>query len=132
MGGALPVSLTRAHGQAPPPERVPAAATPTPATVGAPENTCSGTHRHSCSAPAPRDSLISSSPVQYNVLAWKSCENFAERLAASDPGGRFRYLPTVWDKFDDSKMDHIIVGGFTPKNVIARSHVLFLASFDDK
>lgn len=28
-------------------------------------------------------------------------------------------------------MDHIIVGGFHPDNVIARSNVLFIASFDD-
>jgi hypothetical protein len=67
---------------------------------------------------------------QYNVLAWKSCEEFALRLQASDPG-KFMYHPTVWEKFSDSKMDHIIVGGFTPQNVIARSHVLFLAAFDD-
>ena len=56
---------------------------------------------------------------QYNVIAWKSCEDFAERLHASDPE-RFQYRETVWEKFDDSKMDHIIVGGFTPKNVMAR------------
>lgn len=67
---------------------------------------------------------------QYNVLAWKSCEDFAQRLEASDPK-KFVYHPTVWEKFPDSKMDHIIVGGFTPQNVIARSHVFFLAAFDD-
>jgi phosphoribosylpyrophosphate synthetase len=67
---------------------------------------------------------------QYNVLAWKSCVEFAERLQEAEPD-RFTYLPTIWNKFDDSKMDHIIVGGFQPRNVIARSHVLFLAAFDD-
>ena len=39
---------------------------------------------------------------QYNVIAWKSCEDFAERLHASDPE-RFQYRETVWEKFDDSK-----------------------------
>ena len=61
----------------------------------------------------------SSKAWQYNVIAWKSCEDFAERLQASNPQ-QFQYHPTVWEKFDDSKMDHIIVGGFRPKNVISR------------
>jgi hypothetical protein len=61
----------------------------------------------------------SSKAWQYNVIAWKSCEGFAERLQASDPQ-LFQYHTTVWEKFDDSKMDHIIVGGFRPKNLISR------------
>lgn len=56
---------------------------------------------------------------QYNVIAWKSCEDFAQRLQASD-SQRFQYHTTVWEKFDDSKMDHIIVGGFRPRNLISR------------
>ena len=60
---------------------------------------------------------------QYNVIAWKSCEDFAQRLQASD-SQRFQYHKTVWEKFDDSKMDHIIVGGFRPKNLISRCEQL--------
>lgn len=66
----------------------------------------------------------------YNVIAWKSCEDLAKRLQASDPE-KFVFHPTKWGKFSDSKMDHIVIGGFQPRNVIARSHVFFLASFDD-
>jgi len=65
----------------------------------------------------------------YNVLAWKSCEGFAKRMHSSDPE-RFTYHETVWEKFQDSGMDHIIVGGFYPTNVMARSNVIFVASFD--
>ena len=68
----------------------------------------------------------SSKKWQYNVIAWKSCEDFAERLEASDPQ-QFQYHKTLWEKFDDSKMDHIIVGGFRPKNVISRCGQLRLA-----
>jgi len=66
----------------------------------------------------------------YKMLAWRSVEDLAQRMQVSDPD-RFQYFETSWGKFSDSKMDHIIIGGFHPRNQIARSHVLFLAAFDD-
>ena len=47
---------------------------------------------------------------------------------------RRRQVPIKWEKFSDSGMDHIVVGGFyddegKPKNIIRRSHILFLADF---
>jgi phosphoribosylpyrophosphate synthetase len=66
----------------------------------------------------------------FNVIAWKACEDMALQLEAHDPE-RFHYQPTNWSKFSDSGMDNIQVGGFHPVNVISKSHVLFLASFDN-
>eukprot|EP00668_Euglena_longa_P038403 GGOE01049407.1.p1 GENE.GGOE01049407.1~~GGOE01049407.1.p1 ORF type:complete len:351 (-),score=121.84 GGOE01049407.1:432-1421(-) len=66
----------------------------------------------------------------FNVLAWKTCEEMALQLQARDPT-RFLYQATRWGKFADSGMDNIQVGGFHPVNVIGKSHILFLASFDN-
>lgn len=41
------------------------------------------------------------------------------------------FRPSKWDKFPDSKMDNIELGGYTPVNKIMRSNVLFIASFHD-
>lgn len=67
-------------------------------------------------------------PTKYIVLSYKTLDDFARRLAAADPD-RFTFYPTTWGKFDDSGMDHVVVGGFSPVNVCMRSHVLFLADF---
>eukprot|EP00667_Euglena_gracilis_P012629 EG_transcript_13000 len=69
-------------------------------------------------------------PWVFNVLAWTTCEEMGLQLQARDPR-RFQYRATTWGKFADSGMDNIQVGGFHPTNVIRKSHVLFLASFDD-
>ena len=42
---------------------------------------------------------------------------------------RFRFFKTKWHKFPDSQTDNIELGGFTPRNYIMGSHVIFLASF---
>jgi hypothetical protein len=42
---------------------------------------------------------------------------------------RFRFFPTKWGKFEESGTDNIELGGYTPRNYIMGSHVLFLASF---
>eukprot|EP00038_Savillea_parva_P011183 m.195681 g.195681 ORF g.195681 m.195681 type:complete len:362 (+) comp19573_c0_seq1:233-1318(+) len=66
--------------------------------------------------------------TRYNVLAAEPCEGLAQRLERSNPT-RFAYRKTSWKKFGDSGMDNIELGGFTPKNRIRKSHVLFIASF---
>ena len=50
------------------------------------------------------------------------------RLVLSDPD-RFTYVETKWAKFPDGT-DNIKLGGFSPKNVVAGSNLLFLANFD--
>ena len=32
---------------------------------------------------------------------------------------QFCYYPSIWEKFEDSQMDHITLGGYTPRNVRA-------------
>lgn len=66
----------------------------------------------------------------YVVLAAPGVEYWAQELV--DLGGpeRFLYCETTWDKFPDGT-DHIMLGGFTPDNVVRGSHVLFLACFAD-
>jgi len=67
--------------------------------------------------------------IKYNVLAWRTMEDFAIRLQEAHPD-QFSYHQTKWGKFEDSRMDHIKLGGFHP-NVLQKSHVIFIASFDD-
>jgi hypothetical protein len=67
-------------------------------------------------------------PTKYVVLAYKTMDGFGERLERADPE-RFSFYKTKWGKFEDSGMDHIVVGGFSPTNVCMRSHILFLADF---
>jgi ribose-phosphate pyrophosphokinase len=66
---------------------------------------------------------------QYQIVAGPACEAMARRIEVRAPD-RFQYHETSWDKFPDGT-DHIVVGGFTPKNQIAGEHVLMLASFHD-
>ncbi len=51
----------------------------------------------------------------------------AKRIVKSYPK-RFHFHHTSWGKFLDGT-DKIEIGGFTPRNLISGSHVLFLASF---
>lgn len=67
-------------------------------------------------------------PKKYIVLAAPCWHQFALNLEVSSPK-RFKYYPSKWEKFPDSQMDNIEIGGFTPENRIMNSHVLFLASF---
>jgi len=74
--------------------------------------------------------IETSRSVKFNVIAWKSQTNLAKQICKMYPQ-LFRYLPTSWGKFSDSRMDHIVQSGYTPVNVVRRSHILFLAAFDD-
>eukprot|EP00750_Incisomonas_marina_P003648 INCI13317.1.p1 GENE.INCI13317.1~~INCI13317.1.p1 ORF type:complete len:391 (+),score=59.03 INCI13317.1:175-1347(+) len=65
---------------------------------------------------------------RYVILAAPPCEDLAEALCAAQPD-RFRFFKTKWGKFSDSQTDNIELGGFTPRNYMMGSHVLFLASF---
>jgi len=78
--------------------------------------------------PSLRSFTSSMGTAPYNVLAFKTMEPFAKRLQKTQPG-KFCHIPITWEKFEDSKMDHIVVGGFSPVNRIRRSRVLFLADF---
>jgi len=49
-------------------------------------------------------------------------------MCAAQPS-RFRFFRTKWGKFADSQTDNIELGGYTPRNYIMGSHVIFLASF---
>jgi len=66
---------------------------------------------------------------KYVIIAAPGMEEFAKRLIKSDPN-RFQYFETSWNKFPDGT-DNIFVGGFSPKNHIADSNLLFLASFNN-
>lgn len=63
----------------------------------------------------------------YLVLAGPGMEAWAEELVDRDPI-RFTYRESQWKKFPDGT-DHIILGGYHPKNEVRGSHVVFLASF---
>lgn len=64
---------------------------------------------------------------KYLVLAGPGQEAWAEDLQKMDPD-RFTYRVSKWEKFPDGT-DKIILGGYSPKNEVRGSHVLFLASF---
>jgi hypothetical protein len=64
-----------------------------------------------------------------NSFSMVSIIRFSLRLLQAHPD-RFTYHPTTWGKFPDGT-DSIEVGGFTPHNLIAGEHVLFLASFEN-
>jgi len=67
--------------------------------------------------------------TRYQIIAAEACEGMARQIEAAQPD-RFHFHATSWDKFPDGT-DHIVVGGFSPKNLIAGEHVLLLASFHD-
>ncbi|KAJ1454777.1 phosphoribosyltransferase-like protein [Pelagophyceae sp. CCMP2097] len=64
---------------------------------------------------------------RYQIIAAPACEDLALSIEASSPD-RFRFHPTQWGKFADGT-DKIVVGGFSPHNLIAGEHVLMVASF---
>lgn len=64
---------------------------------------------------------------RYQVIAAPVNEDLAQRLQDKYPE-RFRFHSTFWGKFPDGT-DNIEVGGFSPHNVMAGEHILFLASF---
>lgn len=68
-------------------------------------------------------------PTKYIVLSYHTLDAFAQRLERSDPD-RFTWYSSKWGKFADSGMDNIVMGGFSPENMVRRSHVLFLADFN--
>eukprot|EP00475_Leptophrys_vorax_P037662 TRINITY_DN6518_c0_g1_i1.p1 TRINITY_DN6518_c0_g1~~TRINITY_DN6518_c0_g1_i1.p1 ORF type:complete len:341 (+),score=95.30 TRINITY_DN6518_c0_g1_i1:23-1024(+) len=67
-------------------------------------------------------------PKVYSILACPECEPMARNMVSLNPD-KFVFFPSRWNKFPDSGMDDIELGGFTPVNYIRGSHILFLASF---
>jgi hypothetical protein len=65
--------------------------------------------------------------TQYELLACPDYVEMAENLVLRQPN-RFRFHPTIYDKFPDGT-DMLRIGGFTPENNIMGKHILFLASF---
>jgi len=65
---------------------------------------------------------------QFIIFSAPPFTELAARLQASNPN-RFRYFPIDFSKFADGT-DNITISGYSPKNFIASSDVLFLASFD--
>eukprot|EP00041_Stephanoeca_diplocostata_P032769 m.1061051 g.1061051 ORF g.1061051 m.1061051 type:complete len:305 (+) comp24209_c0_seq122:380-1294(+) len=66
--------------------------------------------------------------LRYNIISSPPWVDLAMQLQQSNPQ-RFAYRETKWSKFEDSQMDNITIGGFTPRNVMRGSNVLFMASF---
>jgi phosphoribosylpyrophosphate synthetase len=65
--------------------------------------------------------------TQYELLACPDYVEMAENMVLQQPN-RFRYHPTIYDKFPDGT-DMLRIGGFTPQNNIMGRHIIFLASF---
>ena len=66
---------------------------------------------------------------RYQIIASPATEAMARAIEASQPD-RFHFHESSWDKFPDGT-DKIVVGGFSPRNLIAGEHVLMLCSFHD-
>ena len=64
---------------------------------------------------------------RFIVLSAESYNEVGKNIEKQAPD-RFHYLPITWNKFPDHT-DDITISGFSPKNLIANEHVLFLASF---
>ena len=64
---------------------------------------------------------------QYVIFAAPPFVELAQQLQRANHD-RFKFFPIQWDKFADGT-DNITISGFSPKNYVASSHVLFLASF---
>ena len=65
---------------------------------------------------------------QYVVLAIDVFKSLGKRMQALGGTDRFRYMDVEWSKYPDNT-DNIYVEGFSPKNLIAGSDIIFLASF---
>lgn len=66
-------------------------------------------------------------PKQYVLFAAPPFVEMAQQLQRAHQD-RFKFFPILWDKFPDGT-DNITITGFTPRNFVAASDVLFLASF---
>jgi phosphoribosylpyrophosphate synthetase len=86
----------------------------------------SGLHQYSLSA-EPHLDPRTGRPKVYLLLAGPGLDDWADALLREQPE-RFHYRPSKWEKFPDGT-DHILLGGFKPRNEVRGSHVLFLASF---
>ena len=64
----------------------------------------------------------------YTILAAEVMHSTAQRLASTDPAGRFQYHHSKWRTFPDGT-DNITLGGFDPGDMVAGRDILFLASF---
>jgi phosphoribosylpyrophosphate synthetase len=71
--------------------------------------------------------LQESAQKRFIVLCAEVWQETAEKLESEHPN-RFHYIPIDWGKFPDGT-DNITISGFSPTNLIAGEHVLFLASF---
>eukprot|EP00440_Ansanella_granifera_P022914 gb/GFBE01024885.1/.p1 GENE.gb/GFBE01024885.1/~~gb/GFBE01024885.1/.p1 ORF type:complete len:340 (+),score=77.17 gb/GFBE01024885.1/:1-1020(+) len=66
---------------------------------------------------------------KYLVIAGPGMDDYANQLESMDKD-RFVYKPSKWNKFADDT-DQIVLGGFSPKNEVRGSHILFLATFNN-
>ena len=65
---------------------------------------------------------------QYIVLSAEVFKDLGKRMQALGGTETFRYMDICWSKYPDGT-DNIKVEGFEPRNLIAGSHIIFLASF---
>ncbi len=65
--------------------------------------------------------------MKFQIIAAPTMEKMAQNIVDLYPH-RFRYYPTLWEKFPDGT-DNIEIGGFHPVNFISGENVLLLASF---
>ena len=63
----------------------------------------------------------------YVILCHDVMVPIAKRMQELNPD-RFKYLPISWGKYPDGT-DNIKIAGFSPRNLIANQHCLFLSSF---
>jgi phosphoribosylpyrophosphate synthetase len=68
-------------------------------------------------------------PKVYTLLAGPDALTsiWVDSLTSKAPE-RFKYFESKWEKFPDGT-DHIVLGGYKPRNEVRGSHVLFLANF---
>ena len=64
---------------------------------------------------------------KYIILASPEMEEMAERISNKNPK-RFLYHRSSWGKFPDGT-DNIVLGGYSPVNLVSGEDVIFLSSF---
>lgn len=68
------------------------------------------------------------SSKQYVIFAAEAFRGFGRRMENLGGSNQFRYFDIDFNKFADGT-DNILIQGFTPKNFIQGSNIIFLASF---
>ena len=68
------------------------------------------------------------SSKQYVIFAAEVFRGFGRRMENIGGSNQFRFFDIEWNKFPDGT-DNLRIRGFTPKNYVHGSNIIFLASF---